>query len=165
MPEGLFAELGLMRSGRTSSGRRLKGGLFPETLTITIPCEYWGEPWDTSDEENLTFYQKVTTWGEPWFISRDVDLLFRNRAWENALGGLKMLVMEVETVKDQRERMDPFIKQLTNYTFDIGGGGQLVADQRVQEIIRLEKVPYSAPPEDVEICTVSIIWRMRSASL
>ena len=150
--EGIFAELGVMRGGPSrNQSRRISGDVLkrarnwgPQTISITIRHMDWNH----------------------YFI--DLSHMLRNRHWENVLGELKVLRIELEVPGDQRNLLTPVIKSLTDFSFDIGNGEELVAEQEVQESTWIGpwRDTCGLWPEpmwsDKEFFVATITWKVRS---
>ena len=147
-----FAELGHMRE---ISGRRVGEGKdanqsvapHPKTMTITVrECDW-------------TFRQKTLF---------TLDNMMRNEHWENVLGGLKELRMELEVLYVDKEVLVPIIDKLKVFRFDIGGGEVLVAEKTVDEhrwvgpIKRRPHIAVKAKWEQTEFFVARIVWKVRS---
>lgn len=147
-----FAELGCLRGkrGKRAGVREAICGLgapYPKTMTITIRFCEW-------------------TWqNQPRF---DLDNMLRNRHWEGVLGGLKELRIELDIEDQNKENLGPVINKLKVYTFDIGGGEWLVADECVEEsgwtgpIKCCSVYQQSNEWEEMRYYVATMVWRMRS---
>ena len=148
-----FAELGSLRGkkGRVARGERGAcgiGGPYPRTMTITISKVDW----------NFRNHFQV-----------DLEKFLRNKHWENVLGELKELRMELEVEDEEKEVLVPIINKLKNFEFNIGGGGSLVAGKEVKESVwkgGLIERPLGGPQpftwRETKFHVVTVVWRVRS---
>ena len=123
------------------------GGPYPKTVTITIRNGDWALR------------------NEPRF---DLDNMLRNRHWENVLGGLKKLRIELEVEDMNKESLVPVISKLKESTFNIGGGEWLVAEEIVKEngwtgpIKRRLACPQEDEWEETRYYVATLVWKVRS---
>ena len=115
---GAFADFSFMREGQTRVNRQIDefpwqlGVLYPQTNTITLNHMDGKRSWNSSD---------------------NLDYMLNTKHWENVFGGSRMLKMELEITEKNKETLTPIVETLLAFTFDIGNGEELVAEQEVQE--------------------------------
>lgn len=150
---GCFAELGIMRRERKSkkfhrsiqtSPRRL-GGPFPQSITITL----------RQMNNNITLV--------------DLGRMLTNKHWRGVFGGLNTLRMELEVRKAEREKLEPVVASLLGFTFDIGDGEVLVAEETVQERSWTGLTSCGSGTDmiwkNTEFIVATVVWRMKSVAL
>lgn len=147
-----FAELGCLRGmkeKKASDGRGICGigGPYPRMMTITIRNRDWR-------------FRHHTQF--------DLDNMLGNGHWENVLGGLKELRMELEIEDKEKEVLDPLINKLKDFEFDIGGGESLIAEENVKEnwwmgpIKRRLDYPLEDKWEETQYYVAAVVWKLRS---
>ena len=133
--------------GSKKDGIRGIGGPYPKTMTITIRKGDW-------DFRN-----------EPLF---NLHNMLRNRHWENVLGGLKKLRIELEVEDTNKESLVPVINKLKESAFNIGDGEWLVAEENVKEsgwtgpVKRHLAYPQEDEWEETRYYVATLVWKMRS---
>ena len=133
--------------GSKREGIRGIGGPYFKTMRITIRKGDW-------DCRN-----------EPRF---DLDNMLRNRHWENVLGGVKKLTIELEAEAMNKESLVPVINKLKMSEFNIGGGQWLVAKESVKEngwtgpIKRRLAYQQEDKWEETRYYVATLVWKMRS---
>ena len=91
-----------------------------------------------------------------------------NRHWENVLGGLKELRVELEIEDKEKEVLVPLINKLKDFDFDIGGGESLIAEENVKEnwwmgpIKRHLDYPLEDKWEETQYYVAAVVWKLRS---
>ena len=147
LSHSFFAELGCMRSG-TGSSRRNNVlpwqivELRPRNMTIT----FRGDGWDY-----------WVGWGRN---DCNLNKFLQNKHWENVLGGLKMLRMEVEVPDPKREGSGSVVETLTNFNFNIGKGEILVPEKDLEESRWTRRSTSPQIMYDSEFYLATVIWRV-----
>lgn len=146
-----FAELGCLRVTKEKKAGEGGytcgiGGPYPKTITITIRNCDWSV-------RNYTHFDLEAN-------------MLRNRHWENVLGGLKELRMELEVEDKEKEVLLPVINKLKEYQFNIGGEELLIAEEKVKENKWMG--PIKRPSllkdkwEETEYYVATVVWKLRS---
>ncbi|KAF6238062.1 hypothetical protein HO173_003696 [Letharia columbiana] len=147
-----FAELGCLRGKKEKEAGEGEGtcgigGPYPKMMTITIRDCDW-------KFRNHTQF--------------DLDNMLGNRHWENVLGELKELRMELEIENRQKEALMPVINKLKGFEFDIGGGESLVAEENVKENSWMGPIQYPRDYAPGDMCeertyyVATLVWKVRS---
>ena len=150
----IFAELSDTRKGRSYKSERRPymcvglHGPYPQTLTITVRDIHRAPFW--ADINNL-----------------ETEKMLDSEDCENVFRGLKILRIELEAIVAEKASLDPMVQRLNTYTFDIGNGEELVAEQNVSE--STWKNPFNrgtghsqSELEDTDFYVVTTTWKAQA---
>lgn len=116
-----------------------------KTFKITIPWDMWA---------------RTSAYGEV-----GLGFLLTNECWENVLGGVRMLTIELENGGWDKEYWKAVVESLLSFEFEIGDEEVLVPQREVEERTWMGSINRGGDGEprweDKKVYVVTMVWKVR----